>query len=49
MVLYVGVPTITTKEDNKLVPRPFDDNQSDSSSLSSDEEDTRERIGLDFS
>lgn len=49
MILFIGVPTVTPKEDNKVVPRPFDDNQSDSSSLSSDEDDCRERIGFDFS
>ena len=49
VVLYLGVPTSRPKQENKILPRPFDDDQDDSSELSSDEEDTRERIGLDFS
>lgn len=46
--LFLGVPisTTSTKEQNKVEPRPFDDDQSDSSELSS--EDDREQIGLDF-
>lgn len=49
VILFVGAPTIATKEENKLAPRPYDDSSSDSSSLSSEEDDTRERVGLDFS
>ena len=51
VILYLGAPTSTTstKQESNILPRPFDDDQSESSELSSEEENPRERIGFDFS